>query len=291
MADNPNPAPVKKARAGQPLIVGAGPVGLAAALNLAQAGHAVRIIDRNPAPTSENRAILITHRTFDMLREMGIADKFVSMGHVVRGLKLTVNGRPKAKIDFDFIPHKLKGLLVIPQNFTERILSDALREMGYLVERRTELVRAEMDNFGGNLQLKTGDAYEATHVSWLIGADGEESFVRKILDFEMKGSNAPHAWSVVDIDLGPQVDSKFMEICVAPKSATLIRIPLGKGKHRVYANAPEVAEMIPDNWRPGGIHWQSDRAVRNLYADRRIGTRAVLVGDSAHQISAFPAAA
>ncbi|MCU0819853.1 MAG: FAD-dependent monooxygenase [Beijerinckiaceae bacterium] len=285
MADNPNPAPIKKARAGQPLIVGAGPTGLAAALNLAQAGHAVRIIDRNPAPTSESRAIVITHRTLDMLRDLGVSDKFVSMGHIVRGLILTVNGQNKAQIDFEFIPHKLKGLLVVPQNFTERILSDALREMGYVVERRTELTRAEMDTQGGNLQLKTGDAYEATHVSWLIGADGEQSFVRQLLDTEMKGSAEEHHWSVVDIDLGPKIDSKNMEICLAAKMPALIRIPLGKGKHRVISNAPEVTEMIPEHWRPGGIHWQSDVVVHHQQAERRIVGRAVIIGDAAHQMS------
>lgn len=283
MAEQPRTTPPARQKAGQPLIVGAGPVGLTAALKLAQAKHAVRIIDRNPSPNAESRALLMSHNALAQLHDTGLAGKLLGIGHVVRGMKLTINGKPKAQLDFDFFPHKLKGLLVVPQNHTERILADALREMGVVVERRTELVHATMNPQGGDVQLKTGDAYETCHVSWLIGADGAQSDLRRILDFELKGSAPASKWSMIDIDLGEQADSNRMEIRIAKQGPTLIRIPMGHGRHRVMCLAADVREMIPDHWQAGRIHWQAwfDAVQRNT--ESRINGRAAIIGDAAHQ--------
>ncbi|MCA3597495.1 MAG: FAD-dependent monooxygenase [Methylobacterium sp.] len=283
MAEQPRTTLPARQKAGQPLIVGAGPVGLTAALKLAQAKHAVRIIDRSPAPNTESRALLMSHHTLALLRDMGLAAKLLGVGHVVRGMNLTINGKAKARLDFDFFPHKLKGLLVVPQNEAERVLADALRETGVLVERHTELVAATMDPQGGDIELRTGNACESCHVSWLIGADGAQSDLRRMLDFELRGSAPASRWSILDLDLGGQADSNRMEICIARGAPTLIRIPMGHGRHRVMGLAGDIRGIIPDRWHPGGIHWQAGFDAVQRLTESRIKGRAAIIGDAAHQ--------
>jgi 2-polyprenyl-6-methoxyphenol hydroxylase-like FAD-dependent oxidoreductase len=59
------------------VVVGAGPVGLVAACELARHGLAVRVIDKLPAPTDESRAIVVHARSLEMFDRMGVAGEII----------------------------------------------------------------------------------------------------------------------------------------------------------------------------------------------------------------------
>lgn len=276
--------PREKPKAGLPLIVGAGPAGLTTALMLAREKAAVRIIDRNAAPATESRALLVNHHTLDLLRDTGVSEKLLAAGNKVRGMKLTIAGQERARLGFDLIPHPNRFLLLVPQNVTEAVLADSLRELGIVVERRTEFVAARLDpkGYGAEIDLRTGGAMETTRVSWLVGADGAHSAVRKALAIEFPGAAYEYDWSLVDIELGPDIEQDCMELCLARGAPFLARFPLGNGKHRIIANDPAVEELIPDEWEAGQVFWRSAFKVSHRMTGRRLVGRAALIGDAAH---------
>lgn len=276
--------PREKPKAGLPLIVGAGPAGLTTALMLARDRVAVRIIDKNAGPASESRALLVNHHTLDLLRDTGVSEKLLASGNKVRGMKLTIAGQERARLGFDLIPHANRFLLLVPQNVTEAVLSDALRDLGIVVERRTEFVAARMDpkGLGAEIDLRTGGAMETTRVSWLVGADGAHSTVRKALSIDFPGAAYEYDWSLIDVELGPEIEQDCMELCLARGAPFLARFPLGNGKHRIIANDPAVEELIPDEWEPGQVFWRSAFTVSHRMTDRRLVGRAALIGDAAH---------
>ncbi len=245
---------------------------------------AVRIIDRNAAPAAESRALLVNHHTLDLLRDTGVSEKLLAAGNKVRSMKLTIGGHERARLGFDFISHPNRFLLLVPQNVTEALLADSLRELGIVVERRTEFVAARMDpkGLGAEIDLRTGGAMETTRVSWLVGADGAHSAVRKALGIEFPGAAYEYDWSLVDIKLGPDIEQDCMELCLARGAPFLARLPLGNGKHRIIANDPAVEELIPDEWEAGQVFWRSAFKVSHRMTDRRLVGRAALIGDAAH---------
>lgn len=276
--------PREKLKAGLPLIVGAGPAGLTTALMLARDKVAVRIIDKNAGPAAESRALLVNHHTLDLLRDTGVSEKLLAAGNKVRGMKLTIAGQERARLGFDLIPHANRFLLIVPQNVTEAVLSDALRDLGIVVERRTEFVAARMDpkGFGAEIDLRTGGAMETTRVSWLVGADGAHSAVRKALSIDFPGAAYEYDWSLIDVELGSEIEQDCMELCLARGASFLARFPLGNGKHRIIANDPAVEELIPDEWEAGQVFWRSAFTVSHRMTDRRLVGRAALIGDAAH---------
>ena len=97
------------------LIVGVGPVGLTAAIELNRRGQAVRIVDRDPDPTSESRAIAIHPRTLDLLEAAGVTERLIGAGVRVKGVRVVAEGHLRATLDLTQIPHCFNFLLSLPQ--------------------------------------------------------------------------------------------------------------------------------------------------------------------------------
>ena len=74
------------------LVVGAGPVGLTMASELARHGARCRIIDRLPRPSPYCRAIGVTPRTLEVWEDMGIAREMIDAGLWLEGLRSIVHG-------------------------------------------------------------------------------------------------------------------------------------------------------------------------------------------------------
>ena len=86
------------ARMADVLIVGAGPVGLTLAAELARHGVASRLVDRLSAPSPYCRAIGVTPRTLEVLEDMGVAAAMMDAGIWLRLTRLVVDGAIRAEI-------------------------------------------------------------------------------------------------------------------------------------------------------------------------------------------------
>ena len=123
----------------QVLVVGAGPTGLVLAAELLARGIRTRIIDKGDGVTLQARAIGIHARTLEALDMMGLAERFVAHGQVVRHMRFYSEGRCLASLEFARCGSRFGFLLDLPQDQTERLLRARIAELGGVVENGTEL--------------------------------------------------------------------------------------------------------------------------------------------------------
>ena len=83
----------------QVLVVGAGPTGLVLAADLLARGVSTRIIDKGDGVNLETRAIAVHARALEVLDLMGLAERFVEHGQIVRWFTFYTDGKPRLSLD------------------------------------------------------------------------------------------------------------------------------------------------------------------------------------------------
>lgn len=264
------------------LIVGAGPVGLTAAIELTRRGRAVRIVDRDAEPTSESRAVAIHPRTLDLLEPAGVTERLLAAGIRLKGVRIVSEGKVRATVDLTEIPHRFNFMLSLPQDQTERILLAALSERGVSVGQGTELTGLETLPHAASVTLAASTGERSERFAWVIGADGAHSAVRKALDIPFPGAPYPFEWSLADVEIDGPVEPDRGEIHLDPRRPILFRVPIGPNRHRLIANGPDAIGRVPNTWRVTAVHWQSRFEVSHRQAERVGDGRVWIIGDAAH---------
>lgn len=284
------------------LIVGAGPVGLTMAAELARYGVQVRIIDRSPQPSKTSKALVVWSRTLELMDRMGCTADFIAAGLKARGTTISDGSQVLGHNDFDHVASPYPFPLMIPQSETERLLTAHLATFGVTVEREVEMVAFEAQTDSVAVRLRHADQHhEALETPWLLGCDGAHSAVRHGLALEFRGEAQGDDWMLADVRL--EGDGRPAEDEIAPylhRDGPFVVFPIPGGRSRIIATVgktdpahprpdptlQEVQAMI-DSRTGGGFHatdpvWLSNfRINERKVADYRRG-RAFLVGDAAH---------
>ncbi len=170
------------------LVVGAGPVGLTMAAELARYGVDVRIIDKAAQRTDKSKALVLWSRSLELIERMGCAPSFVAAGKQVRSASITGGGRQIAHISFDGLQTPYPYALMLPQSETERLMEQHLNGCGVQVERQVELIRFDSGPDGLRASLAPcGRREEMIDAGWMIGCDGAHSLVRHGLGMQFEG--------------------------------------------------------------------------------------------------------
>jgi 2-polyprenyl-6-methoxyphenol hydroxylase-like FAD-dependent oxidoreductase len=170
------------------LVVGAGPTGLALAIEMARAGLPVRIIDRNSGPAKWSQALVVQARTLEQFERYGIAEKTVAQGHPIRHAELFHRSHRIVHMDLARVASRYPFVLFLPQNETEALLLEHLQSLGVEVERNTELVSFTDGANGGSATIRSsGCDTETVPYRWLAGCDGAHSTVRHALEVPFEG--------------------------------------------------------------------------------------------------------
>ena len=106
----------------QVLVVGAGPTGLVLACELLARGIRARIIDKGDGVVLQTRALGIHARTLEVFDMMGLADRFVEHGQVVRRFHMYTDGKTLVRLELARNGSRFGFMLDVPQDVTETIL-------------------------------------------------------------------------------------------------------------------------------------------------------------------------
>lgn len=186
-----------------PLIVGAGPVGLGAALFLTRQGRVPRIIDLRDQPVQQSKALAVNPRTLDILEPTGITQRMLEIGLPVHGVHFHRRGRIIASVSLDGIHPRYPFMLALSQATTEHLLAEALAAEGGRVERGLKMVacRTGSDDVEATLEPSAGGPSQVVRCPWLLAADGAHSTARRQLGIDFPGSAFAEEWYLVDAPL------------------------------------------------------------------------------------------
>ncbi|MFZ4682838.1 MAG: FAD-dependent monooxygenase, partial [Terrimicrobiaceae bacterium] len=206
------------------LIVGAGPVGLSAAVALSRVGIPIRIVDRLPAPINQSRAAIIHARTLEHFQRLGIVEEFLATGVKVHGVVVyDSEQRILVRPSLDHIPSPYPYMLGLEQFKTEKILTARLEESGVKVERGVELAefKENDDKVSAVLRLPDGTEEQCTF-DYLLGSDGSHSTVRAGLGLHLEGTTIDQTWITVDVKIRWDRDPGEAVACLAEEGIVFI---------------------------------------------------------------------
>ena len=284
----------------QVLIVGAGPVGLTMAAELARYGVSVRIVDKAAQRTDKSKAIVLWSRTLELLDRADCTGDFVAAGHKVDAANIIADGRLLGHVDFTDVVSSYPYALMLPQSDTERLLEEHLGRLGVKPERRTEVSSFKQNGDGVTAVLRNADGQEeVVETDWLIGCDGAHSVVRHGLGLSFLGDTLQSDWILADLHLSGYPLPVTEMATYWHEDGVLLMIPMSATRFRIIADIglskagpavdPTLAQVqaIIDHRGPGAMVasdpiWLSGfRINERKVSDYRSG-RVFVAGDAAH---------
>jgi 3-(3-hydroxy-phenyl)propionate hydroxylase len=269
------------------VVVGAGPTGLMVAGELKLADVDVAIVERRPTPELVgSRAGGFHSRTIEILDQRGIADRFLAEGKtyaVPYGGGLT--------LDISDFPTRHPYTLGLWQNHIERILSGWIDELAVPVHRGLEVTGVVQDDAGVAVRLAGGEEMRSTYV---VGADGGRSAVRKAAGIEFPGWEATMSALIAEVEVteelpkGVKYDASGLHGLSFMDDGPTVRVVSSERELGVTAEPTlaDLRENLPGVYGTDfGVHsptWISRFTDATRQAAGYRSGRLLLAGDAAH---------
>jgi 2-polyprenyl-6-methoxyphenol hydroxylase-like FAD-dependent oxidoreductase len=294
------------------LVVGAGPSGLSAALQLARYGVRVRVVDRKSGPVEQSRATIVHARTLEYLDRLGLADQAMKQGVPITRVEIHEKSRASAHLPL-FDPGiegrtRFPCALSLEQSKTERILVAALAEHGVTVEWGSSVESVADNSREVSVIVRRADRLDTITARWVVAADGASSTVRHCLGVAFTGTTYPQTGLLADVALDVDLSPNRLRLTLTRGGFVGI-LPIGGGSYRLFGAVPPgftqsmeqreishdaYAELPTDElqrWfddyfqvdgKLGDVSWASLFRFHSRIADRFSSGNVFLVGDAAH---------
>ena len=185
------------------VIVGAGPVGMTLALDLAQQNIPVVILDDDDKLSAGSRAICFAKRTLEIWDRLGVGDAMVAKGVSWNVGKVFFRDAPV--YSFDLLGeegHRRPAFINLQQYYAEGFLSDAVAQTPQIdVRWHSRVVGVDNVADGVKLTVATPDGTYALNADYLVACDGSRSAVRKLLGLESKGQTFRDRFLIADVKM------------------------------------------------------------------------------------------
>ncbi len=294
------------------VVVGGGPVGLSAAIDLAQQGTPVLLLDDDDTVSVGSRGVCYAKRALEILDRLGVGDACVD-----KGVSWNVGRtffREEEVYNFNLLPqpdHKRPGMINLQQYYLEAFLVKRAGQLPNLDLRwKNRVISVQQDADKATLQIETPDGLYAIETDWLIVADGARSGIRKMLNLEVEGKIFMDRFLIADVVMKADFPAErwfWFDPPFHPGQSVLLhrqadnvwRIDFQLGwqadpeeEKKPEKVIPRIKAMLAAN---GGSEREFELEWVSVYTfqcrrmhDFRHG-RALFVGDVAHQVSPFGA--
>lgn len=276
------------------LVVGAGPVGLAAAATLAGHKVDVMVLDAQPEAAHTSRAAVVHAHTLEVLEAIGAAGPLAAAG--IHAPRFTIRDRDRTLVPvrFDDLPTRYPYALMVPQSTTEAVLLEQLQARGGRVLRPHTVVDLKVDSTGATATLDSG---ESTRARYVVAADGMHSTVRRLAGIGFgRDTNAGESFTLADVRVDGDLPRDEV-ILYFSRAGMLVWAPLPDGTVRVVAAVDEAPEhpavdfvqSLLDARGPARVRarvtevvWGSRFRVHHRVADTFRAGPVLLAGDAGH---------
>ncbi len=300
------------------LIVGAGPVGLLLAAELARDGVDALLIDQHIERSFFCKALGVTPRTLEIFADIGILHEAIDLGVWLSGVTVFEDGEKAQVTDLPTampiraLPY---GFLSLAQFDTERLLESALHRHGGRVAYGWTLVSfvqergvQDRESVRATLKNAAGETKEI-RCRWLVGCDGAHSTVRRGLGLAFEGGSYPQTFVLADLEVNWGLSrGRMYRFMRNDNGAPLAAVPVhgSPERYRLSTIMPEpagvaagegtespeppdldritriMAPLLPPGTALSSLHWSSLYRISHRIVPRYGEGRVFLAGDAAH---------
>jgi 2-polyprenyl-6-methoxyphenol hydroxylase-like FAD-dependent oxidoreductase len=297
------------------LVVGAGPVGAALAVELASRGVRTHLVEQAAEIGSWwTRAMNTNKRSMEHLRRWGVAERLKAINYVPKGwpgnvsLLPTLGGDlitciPTAGLGWQReLPDSAEDALWVAQGQVQEVLLEKARELGVTIHMDTRAVAMHERPDAVRVEVRHGDEQACFDARYVVGCDGARSFVREAAGISYKGSGALSRQVAIFFDApgllegmrARGIPDSVMYICAHPDMHGIARLVQGS-RWEFQINLPEgkdANDIDPQQTVRAlvgaGIPFEVERSFPfsyfDLVADQFHAGRAFIAGDAAHII-------
>jgi 3-(3-hydroxy-phenyl)propionate hydroxylase len=287
-------------------IVGAGPVGLALAIDLAQRGLKPVLLDDSDRIGDGSRAICFAKRTLEIFDRLGVAGPMLAKG--VRWQVGKVFQGTEQLYQFDLLPeagHKMPAFINLQQFYVEKFLVDRALELGVDLRWKNRVSAVSQAGDGVTLTIETPDGAYTMLADHLVACDGARSPIRDMIGLAFAGEQFDDQFLIADVKMTADFPVErwfwFDPPFHAGQSCLLHKQPddIWRIDLQLSPDADTEQERKPEMVRPRiermlghsdfALEWVSIYRFQCRRLERFVHGRVVFAGDAAHQVSPFGA--
>jgi 3-(3-hydroxy-phenyl)propionate hydroxylase len=290
------------------VVVGAGPVGLSLAIDLAQRGVPVVLLDNDNTLSTGSRAICFAKRTLEIFDRLGAGEPMMAKGvswHVGK-----VFFRNEQVYQFDLLPeagHEHPAFINLQQYYVEGYLAERAAQLPLIDLRwKNKVVGVEQHADHAELTIETPDGNYRLQAGYLAACDGSRSNVRQLIGQESKGVTFKDRFLIADVKMTASFPAErwfWFDPPFHPNQSVLLHMqPDGVWRidFQLGWDADPDVEKRPENIVPRvkallgadaefELEWASVYTFSCLRMARFRHGRVLFAGDSAHGVSPFGA--
>lgn len=265
------------------LVVGAGPVGLAAALAGVKHGLTVDIVEQRTEPSHLSKAVGIMPATLDNLGEV-VKKKILAESCALLKYELSFKNELIANIDIGDEVQKDEVATGLAQYRTEEIIAEELANHGVNVQYGKKVI--SIVNVDNKVSVTFEDSDKLFTYDWVLGCDGMHSTVRKQLGIAYEGIDLPETWSIADFTLkgDPDMNTAHLWLQMDDAHDMMVMMPLGnkEKRFRLVSSTPDSLANLPIPVEIEHIYREGTFKISIRQAERYRQGHVLLAGDAAH---------
>ncbi len=290
------------------IVVGAGPIGLTMAIDLAQRGIAVLVLDDDDRLSTGSRAICFSKRALEIWDRLGCGKRMVGKG--VRWNTGRVFFGEAEVYNFDLLPetgHGLPAFINLQQYYCEGYLLERAQDFaGIEIRWRNKVTGIDARPDGARLTVDTPDGPYDLEADWVVAADGSRSPLRAMMGLEARGRVFKDRFLIADVRMTADFPSErwfWFDPPFHPNQSVLLhRQPdnVWRIDFQLGWDADPVAERQPERVLPRvrallgpeaqfELEWCSVYTFACQRMERFRHGRVLFAGDAAHGVSPFGA--